>query len=137
VIDGDTIDVKLNGKKERVRLIGINTPETVDKRRPIQCFGPEASKRTHELLDHHAVRLEAGAEDRDKYGRLLRFVFSEDATNVGQRLISEGYAQEYTYQGQSYRYQSEFKRAETEAKSAGRGLWSAGACNGDLNHAVS
>ena len=77
VRDGDTIEVDYNGKTEAVRLVGIDTPETVDPRKPVQCFGVEASNKLKLLLSDTSVSLEVDEtqSDRDKYGRLLRFVF--------------------------------------------------------------
>ena len=135
VLDGDTIDVNINGKTERLRLIGIDTPETLDPRKPVQCFGKEASDKAKEILNDKKVSLEndpVGGE-RDKYNRLLRYVFLEDSTNFNKLMISEGYAHEYTYQSQVYKYQSEFEQAEKEARDANRGLWSPNACNGDTS----
>lgn len=137
VVDGDTIDVEQDGQSRRVRLIGVNTPETVDKRRPIQCFGPEASHFVKHLLDHRVVRLEGdpGKENTDKYHRLLRFVYLSDGTLLNEQLIRDGYGQEYTFQHQAYLHQAEFKQVEAEAKSANRGLWSPATCGGKLKPA--
>lgn len=131
VVDGDTIDVDIDGKVERIRLIGIDTPETVDPRKPVQCFGREASNKTKEMLSGKQVRLESDLtqDDRDKYGRLLRYVFLEDGTNYDQWLVAQGYAHEYTYQI-PYKYQAEFKAAEHQARDANLGLWSPNTCNG-------
>jgi micrococcal nuclease len=93
VIDGDTIDLRMDGKTKRVRLVGIDTPETVDPRKPVQCFGPEASKRMKGLLSGKAVTLASKPdEDHDSYGRLLRYVFL-DGRDIGAGMIEEGYAQ--------------------------------------------
>lgn len=93
IVDGDTIDVKsMYGKKERIRLIGIDTPETVDPRTKVMCYGPEASAHMKELLSGKTVTLEAKPdEDRDSYGRLLRYVFF-DELDIGAQMIEEGYA---------------------------------------------
>lgn len=137
VIDGDTIDVDLNGKTERLRLIGIDTPETKDPRKPVQCFGKEASEQAHKLLDGKQVRLEADPSqtNRDKYDRLLRYVFFEDGTSYNKQIILEGYAHEYTYNA-PYAYQSEYKQAQKDAKTAQRGLWSPSTCNGNTEQAA-
>ena len=129
VIDGDTIVIKINDKAETVRLIGINTPETVDPRRPVECFGIEASNRAKEILSGKSVRLEEDdlVGKRDKYGRLLKYIFLENGTNFNKTMISEGYAYEYTYD-LPYKYQSEFKQAEKEAKEMKKGLWAQGVC---------
>jgi micrococcal nuclease len=132
VVDGDTLDVDLDGKIERLRLIGIDTPETVDPRKSVQCFGKEASNKAKELLNGQYVKLENDDSqgERDKYKRLLRYVFLPDGTNFNLFMISEGYAHEYTY-STSYKYQSEFKQAEISARNGNKGLWSPTTCNGN------
>lgn len=129
IVDGDTIDIMFNCKKERVRLIGINTPETVDPRRPVQCFGKEASDKTKSLLSGATVRIEIDPtqNERDKYGRLLAYIFL-DNVNINKKLIEDGYAYEYTY-GKAYKYKKEFKAAQTEAREQKRGLWADGVCS--------
>lgn len=126
VVDGDTIDVIIDGKTERLRLIGINTPETVDPRKPVECFGREASNRAKELFDSKSVSLESDSSqgERDKYGRLLRYVFLENGSNFNLKMIEEGYAYEYTYDG-PYKYQQEFKLAQKKAETDKSGLWGA------------
>jgi endonuclease YncB( thermonuclease family) len=134
VVDGDTFDVDLNGQKERIRMIGIDTPETVDPRKSVQCFGKEASDKMKALIADQKIVLEADAsqDERDKYGRLLRYAFLPDGTNVGLYLIQEGYAREYTYNS-AYKYQQEFKSAENSARSAKKGLWADNACTATEN----
>lgn len=134
VIDGDTIQVVINGKKETIRLIGIDTPETVDPRKPVQCFGKEASAKAKSLLSGNFIRLEADPTqgERDKYQRILRYVFLEDGTNFNKLMIYEGYAHEYTY-NTLYKYQSEFKQAQKDAEINKRGLWADNACSGDTS----
>jgi micrococcal nuclease len=133
VDDGDTIEVVVNGGSERIRLVGVDTPETVDPRRPVQCFGKEASKHTKQWLTGKAVKLvpDSVAGDRDKYHRLLRYVYLTDGTLYNQELITDGFGHEYTFQGQRYDHQLEFKRAEADARQHQRGLWSPSACNGN------
>lgn len=130
VIDGDTINVVINGKTETIRLIGIDSPETVDPRKPVQCFGKEASDKAKEVLTGKNVSLEADSTqgERDKYDRLLRFVFLEDGMNFNKLMVSEGYAHEYTYQSNPYKYQEDFKNAEKAAMDDKKGLWADGAC---------
>lgn len=130
VVDGDTINVLVDGKSRPVRLIGIDTPETVDPRKPVQCFGKEASDKTKELLTGKNVALEADPTqgDTDKYNRLLRFVFLEDGTHINKLLISEGYAHEYTYQSNPYKYQAEFIQAQIQARENKKGLWADNVC---------
>jgi micrococcal nuclease len=131
VVDGDTIVVSVNGKNETVRLIGINTPETVDPRKTVECFGREASGRAQALLQNASVILEADPTqgDRDKYGRLLRYIFLPDGTNVNELMIEEGYAYEYTY-ATPYAYQEEFQTAQKAAMVQKKGLWNEATCNG-------
>lgn len=129
-IDGDTIVVKIEGRDETIRLIGIDTPETVDPRRSVECFGREASDRAKEVLNGKSVRLERDemGTDRDKYGRSLRYLFLDDDTNFNETMIKEGYAYEYTYENALYKYQNEFKQAEEYARENKRGLWADGVC---------
>lgn len=129
VVDGDTIKVDLNGATETVRLIGIDAPETVHPTKPVQCFGPEATAEIRRLLVGGSVRLEEDASqgERDKYGRLLAYVFLPDGTDVDGLMVWEGFAREYTY-NLPYKYQTKYRAAQTSARSEGRGLWSA--CQG-------
>lgn len=131
VIDGDTFDVEIDGNTERIRLIGVDTPETVDPREPVQCFGKEASERTNQLIEGKRVTLETDSSqgERDRYGRLLRHVFLSDGRNLGLVLIGEGYAHEYTF-STAYRYQQAFKDAEKLARENELGLWADGTCGG-------
>jgi len=129
VVDGDTLSLDINGKTETLRLIGINTPETVDSRKPVECFGKESSDKAKELLTGKKVLIEKDASqgERDKYDRLLAYIFLEDGTNFNKYMIEQGYAYEYTY-NTPYKYQKEFKEAELEAKNNERGLWADGVC---------
>lgn len=129
VIDGDTITIDNNGILEKVRLIGVDTPETVDPRKPVQCFGKEASAFTKSLLLNKEVRLESDRTqgDRDKYGRMLRYVFLKDGTLVNEKIVAEGYGHEYTYHT-PYKYQAELKIAERSARELQKGLWGASVC---------
>lgn len=131
VIDGDTINVEIESKSNTIRLIGIDTPETVDPRKPVQCFGKEASNKAKELLTGKNVILESDTTqgDKDKYDRLLRYVYLEDGTSVNKFMISEGYAHEYTYQSNPYKYQVEYIKAEQQARESKKGLWADNACS--------
>lgn len=133
VIDGDTINVDLNGKSETLRLIGIDTPETVDPRKPIQCFGREASNKAKELLNGKMVYLENDSTqgERDKYNRLLRYVFVDEIF-YNKFMIKEGFAHEYTY-NTPYKYRDEFKLAQNYAIAYKKGLWADNACNNFTN----
>jgi len=130
VVDGDTIKVDIDGTIEAIRLIGIDTPETVDPRKPVQCFGKEASARTKELLLGKRVTLEAdeSQSERDKYERLLRYVIMEDGRNFNLLMIEEGYAHEYTYDSNPYRYQSQFREAQIRAQKIRIGMWEPTTC---------
>lgn len=121
VVDGDTIELE-NG--ERVRYIGIDTPETVDPRKPVQCFGVEASKKNKELVEGKSVRLEKDVTDRDKYNRLLRYVWIGD-TFINLELVKQGFAHSYSYPP-DIKYQDQFRAAQKEARETKAGLW--GAC---------
>jgi micrococcal nuclease len=123
VIDGDTIEVEINGKTESVRYIGIDTPETVDPRKPVQCFGVEASNKNKELVGGKMVRLEKDITDRDKYGRLLRYVWLGD-TLINQALTEQGFAKSYSYPP-DIKYQDKFIEAERKAREDKIGLWTA------------
>ena len=137
VVDGDTIDVMIGTTTERVRLIGINTPETVDPRKPVECFGREASAKAHELLENKKIYLETDEtqDNRDKYGRLLRYARREDGLFYNLEIIKQGYAYEYTYQI-PYKYQTEFKAAQVLARENKLGLWADNACAGSTVGAV-
>lgn len=129
VIDGDTLSVSMEGKTETIRLIGVNTPETVDPRKSVECFGREASKKAKELLSGRKVRVENDQSQgtRDKYGRMLVYVYREDGLLVNKYLVEHGYAYEYTY-NTPYKFQSEFKAAQKSAETNKRGLWADGVC---------
>lgn len=118
VIDGDTIELEGG---ERVRYVGVNAPESVDSRRKVQCFGNEASEYNKKLVLGKRVRLEADVEDRDKYGRLLRYVWLGD-TMINEQLIADGYAQIMTIPP-NVKYVERFRAAQTQAREAKRGLW--------------
>ena len=125
VVDGDTVVVDLDGESERLRLIGVDTPETVAPGRPVDCFGPEASAWTTEALPEGAtVWLEADPTqgDVDKYDRLLRFLWTDSGALVNRELVELGYAREDTYD-EPYRYRDEFVALEEAAEAQGVGLW--------------
>ncbi len=133
VVDGDTVDVQFgDGTTDRVRLIGIDTPEVVDPRKPVQCFGREASAHAHDLLDGQAVSIELDASqgERDVFGRLLAYVWLPDGRNFGEVMIGDGYAHEYTYD-LPYAYRDLFKVAQDAAIDNQAGLWSPASCAGD------
>jgi len=129
VVDGDTLTIQMDGKSQTLRLIGLDTPETVDPRKPVQCFGIEASNKAKSELTNQLVRIETDpSQDRlDKYNRLLVYVYFADDTLFNEMMIREGYGHEYTY-NTPYKYQKEFKAAENEARTQKKGLWADGAC---------
>jgi endonuclease YncB( thermonuclease family) len=137
VVDGDTIKISMNGKVETLRLIGIDTPETVDPRKPVQCFGKEASNKGKELLNGKKVRIEMDSTqgERDKYSRLLAYVYRDDGLFFNKYMIEQGYAHEYTY-NTPYKYQTEFKTAEKNARISQLGLWNPSTCNGITTTAI-
>ena len=120
VVDGDTIIVSGVG---RVRLIGVDTPESVDPRRPVEFFGKEASAFTRRLVDGQRVRLEYDWEGTDRYGRTLAYVYLPDGTLVNAEIIRRGYGHAYTRF--PFKYLERFRQFEREARTAGRGLWGA------------
>jgi micrococcal nuclease len=107
-------------------LIGVDTPETVDPRRPVGCFGKEASNESHRLMDNQSVVLVKDVTDKDKYDRLLRYVYViQDQDNwlfINDYLVRNGFAKSSTYPP-DVKYQEQFKEAEIEAREAKRGLW--------------
>ncbi len=119
VVDGDTIEL-LDGRK--VRYIGVNTPETKDPRRAVQCFGKEAYLKNKELVEGKHVRLEKDVSETDKYGRLLRYVYMNDLF-VNDYLVRNGFAQVSTYPP-DVKFQEQFLQAQKEARENKRGLWS-------------
>lgn len=131
VVDGDTLVININGTDEKVRLIGINTPETVDPRKTVECFGKEASAKMKDLASGENVRLESDPtqDTRDIYGRLLEYVYLQDGQMLNRKMIADGYAYEYTYMT-PYKYQKEFRDVQTLARVSARGLWAPESCNG-------
>lgn len=123
VVDGDTIEL-WNGKT--VRFIGMDTPETVDPRRPVGCFGKEASNETKNLLTGKIVILQKDTSDTDKFGRLLRLIYlpleNGEILFVNDYLIREGFAKVKTYPP-DVKFESRFSAAERQAKEVKKGLW--------------
>jgi micrococcal nuclease len=125
VVDGDTIRVRIAGHEERVRLIGIDTPESVKPGTPVQCFALAASARTKALLpEGTGVRLVRDVEQRDQYGRLLAYVYrARDDLFVNLALARDGYAVALTVPP-NVAHAEEFVAAARDAREKGRGLWS-------------
>lgn len=125
-VDGDTIVASIGGVDEKVRLIGVNTPESVDPRRPVQCFGHEASHHTKGLLPPGTpIRLVRDAEARDKYGRLLAYVYrAKDNLFVNLELVADGFAVAYSFPPNTA-HSIELVEAEQAATAASLGIWAA------------
>jgi micrococcal nuclease len=120
VVDGDTIDVTINGQTHTVRYIGIDTPESTTQQ---DCFGKEASARNGELVSGQTVELEMDVSATDQYGRLVRYVYV-GGSMVNETLVREGYALAYTFPP-DVKYSERFIAAQVQARDAGAGLWSA------------
>jgi micrococcal nuclease len=119
VLDGDTFRLE-NG--EKVRLIGIDAPETHHPRKPVEYFGKEASAFAKKMLEGKLVRLELDVQERDQYGRLLAYVYLKDSTFVNAELVKQGYAQVATYPP-NVKYVELFVKLQKEARENKRGLW--------------
>lgn len=130
VVDGDTLRVEVAGAIEDVRLLGIDTPETVHPSKPVQCWGPEASARTHELLPVGSeVLLQRDAEARDRYGRLLVYAWRRaDHLFVNRALVAEGHARTLAI-APNTTHRAALAAAEHDARRRAAGLW--GACPAD------
>jgi len=149
VIDGDTLVVDVLGHAITVRLIGMDTPETVDPRKPVECFGPEASAEAKRIFGDDSsgsssaeiyVEKDPSAGDYDIYGRLLAYVFPPqnaiendgspfpDGLSYNEYMIEKGFAREYTYKNEPYKYQSQFKADQKAAKAASVGVWNKSVC---------
>lgn len=128
VVDGDTFKITYEGQLTSVRIIGINTPETIDPRKSVECFGQEASNYLKARLSGQTVKLAADPTqtDRDKYGRLLRYVYLSDQ-DIGLEMIQKGYGFEYTYDI-PYQNQINYKQAQEEATANQVGLWASDTC---------
>lgn len=127
VVDGDTVRVDIEGVEYRVRYIGIDTPETVDPRRPIGCFGKEASERNRQLVEGKTVGLEKDISETDDFDRLLRYVWVGDLM-INAALVEEGYALASTYPP-DVKYADDFASLQAKARESESGLWGP-ACEG-------
>lgn len=121
VIDGDTIEVITGGREMTIRLIGVDTPESVHPSVPDECFGKRASTFTERSLEGEDVRLEFDVERLDRYGRTLAYVWADGMFN--EELVRQGYAYAYPYPPNT-RYADLFEEAERDAREHDRGLWS-------------
>ena len=123
VTDGDTLKIEYEGNSETIRLIGVDTPETVHPSRPVEPFGPEASAFTKNLLIGEEVYLRFGNEERGKYDRLLAYVFrSPDGLFVNLEIVRQGYG--HAYLKYPFEYMELFRQYESKARRFGKGLWS-------------
>lgn len=118
VIDGDTIVLDGN---ERVRLIGVDTPETKDPRTPVEYYGQEAYEFTKSLVENKKVRLEFDIYKKDKYGRTLAYIYLEDGTFLNAEIVKQGYG--FAYTNYPFKYIEEFRQYEKEARKNDKGLW--------------
>jgi micrococcal nuclease len=123
VADGDTITVDMNGAVEKIRLIGVDTPETHDPRKEVQCFGQAASEFTKQLVSNQNVRLESDSlsSNRDRYDRLLRYVYLPDGRLLQAEIIKHGYG--FAYTSFPFTKLAEFKQLENDARTGVKGLW--------------
>ncbi|MBE0448226.1 MAG: thermonuclease family protein [Actinobacteria bacterium] len=132
VVDGDTIQITLNGKKEKVRLIGVDTPETKHPSKPVEAYGKQAEEYTRSKLSGRTVFLELDVQERDKYGRVLAYVWLTQPSKISDseirakmfnaHLLLDGYAQLATYPP-NVKYVDHFTKYQVEARNADRGLW--------------
>jgi micrococcal nuclease len=121
VVDGDTIEVEIDAVEYDLRYIGVDTPETVHPREPVECYGPEASAFNGQLVEDKVVGLEKDVSETDGFGRLLRYVWLGDEM-VNATLVREGYAQAVTYPP-DVKHQETFTALQEEARIAERGFW--------------
>ncbi|PZE22540.1 thermonuclease family protein [Paenibacillus xerothermodurans] len=121
VVDGDTFDVVLDGKKQKVRLIGIDTPETKKPNTPVMYYGKEAADYSKKRLENKYVALEWDVERKDQYDRLLAYVWIDDEL-YNSTLLREGYARLATFPP-NVKYVDDFKQDQAEARKQGKGLW--------------
>lgn len=124
-VDGDTVAVDMNGTTETIRFIGVDTPETHKPNTPVQCYGPAAAAHTQAMIKNAGgkVRLvsDSLSTDRDRYGRLLRYVYLPNGTNLDELNIREGYGFYYPYF--PFTKSAEFAAAQQQAQAESKGLW--------------
>lgn len=123
VVDGDTIKVNIRGKIETVRLLAIDTPETVDPRKPVQCFGREAKAKMKSLVSGKYIKLidDRSQGNKDKYNRLLRYVYTEDGMFINREMVALGFAT--SYKQYPTKFLNEFNSLELQAREKDLGLW--------------
>jgi micrococcal nuclease len=121
-VDGDTVIVQTDGREHRLRLIGVDTPESVDPRRPVQPYGKAAAAFTSNVLTGRTVYLELDVEERDQYGRLLAYLYLEDGTFFNALLLRAGFAHVLTIPP-NVKYADLFQEMARRARAESRGLW--------------
>lgn len=128
VIDGDTIIAAVNGQERRIRILGIDTPETVDPDEPVGCYGPEASNFAHQMLDGQAItlRTDPTQDEVDRYDRALRYVILADGTNYSVAAAAAGTAKPYVFDRNPVREAPAIQAAADQARQQNIGMW--GAC---------
>lgn len=128
VVDGDTVKALIDGQEQTIRIIGIDTPESTIEH---ECYGDEASAKAKEFLTGKWIQIQADStqDNKDKYSRLLRYVYFDNGTDFGKRLIEEGYAYEYTY-SKPYKHRDDYLATQAYSKSKPFGLWKKETCNG-------
>jgi endonuclease YncB( thermonuclease family) len=121
-VDGDTVIITMNGVSEKVRFIGIDTPETHKENTPVQCYGPAAAAYTKQRIGTTRIRLVADelTTNRDRYDRLLRYVILQDGTNLNMELVQKGYAFAYAF---PFAQSKAFNQAMSQAQAQKAGLW--------------
>jgi micrococcal nuclease len=122
-IDGDTIAITMNGKTETIRMIGVDTPETHKPNSPVQCYGPAAAAYVKNIIGSQSVRLAADPKstNRDRYDRLLRYVYMPDGRMVETEVIKNGYG--FAYTNFPFTKRAEFVDLQDRANTAAKGLW--------------
>ena len=131
IVDGDTVVAEINGTDEKIRIIGINTPESVDPRRPVECFGKEASSQAEKLLLHKKITLN-NYKERDTHGRVLSYIQLSDGTDFGSRMIESGHA--HSFKSYSHDRLASYNNIEKDARANKVGLWSPDACLHESNN---
>ena len=129
-VDGDTVAVQMGDTVETIRMIGIDTPETHRPNTPVQCYGPAAAAYTKSRIGSQRIRLVSDSQstNRDRYNRLLRYVYLTDGTNLNQELVARGYA--FAYLSFPFTKSDDFAAAQQSAQDDSKGLW--GNCNPKL-----
>lgn len=127
IVDGDTLLVELKGRRERLRLIGIDSPESVKPESPVECYGEESKAYLKSILPEGSditLEYDETQGERDRFGRILAYVFTNDGKNLAEEMLRNGYAREYNYQKRNpYRLRDTFVEDEKGARAKEKGLW--------------